>query len=295
MPTYSNAQVIKPKSWEEFEEIVCSAAKIRFNNPDFSLHGRQGQAQDGVDVYGDDHKGHLIGLQCKKTSVGVSKATILDEISKAEAFEPPISKLYIATTAEADVKVQTGVRSLSAERVSKGQFAVQILFWGDIWSDLTKDKASLYQHYPELKPIAPGSSHDRRVFENFMTLLAFEPSIEMLKSHDFRWPFYRSVLKPLVDFAESWDSPTNDLIDSVLRDRLNALHAAARKLVNEIAERTGPVGDRGGSCVFSDSLRAAGSRPKHVDEDARILNRKADEFVLLYCEFVRMCQSKFDS
>lgn len=35
MPTISSSKVPSPKSWDEFEEITLSAAKLRWNSTDF--------------------------------------------------------------------------------------------------------------------------------------------------------------------------------------------------------------------------------------------------------------------
>jgi hypothetical protein len=95
MPTYASSRMPPPKSWDEFETIVCSAAKNRWGSADFTQHGRQGQRQDGVDVYGKDDQGHLVGLQCKNTCAGVATKTVQDEIKKAESFVPQLHHLYI--------------------------------------------------------------------------------------------------------------------------------------------------------------------------------------------------------
>lgn len=59
MPTYAGSRMPPPESWSEFEDIVCSAAKNRWDNPNSTKHGHQGQKQDGVDVYGNDHNDEL--------------------------------------------------------------------------------------------------------------------------------------------------------------------------------------------------------------------------------------------
>jgi phosphoglycerol transferase MdoB-like AlkP superfamily enzyme len=51
MPTISSSSIPTPKSWDEFEDIVLAAAKLRWNATDFFRNGRQGQKQDGVDVW----------------------------------------------------------------------------------------------------------------------------------------------------------------------------------------------------------------------------------------------------
>ena len=144
MPTYANTRMPPPRSWDEFEAVVCSAAKIRWSSPDFTPHGRQGQRQDGVDVYGKDDKGRLVGLQCKNTWSGVSTATISDEVEKAESFKPALAHLYVATTADTDKGLQAYVRELSATRMKAGKFEVSVLFWTDIWHDLTLEESRLF-------------------------------------------------------------------------------------------------------------------------------------------------------
>ena len=46
MPTLGSAEIPAPKSWDEFEDITLSAAKLRWKSSDFFRHGRQGQKQD---------------------------------------------------------------------------------------------------------------------------------------------------------------------------------------------------------------------------------------------------------
>ncbi|WP_423048842.1 hypothetical protein [Undibacterium sp. Dicai25W] len=141
-----------PKGWDEFEDIVCSMAKVQWKGTSFQRHGRQGQAQNGVDVYGYDAEDKIIGLQCKNTIEGISESIIADEIQNAESFQPPLSKLIIATTAKTDKELQKYVRMISEQRKIAGKFSVEIYFWSGIWQILTADDNALFQHYPQLKP-----------------------------------------------------------------------------------------------------------------------------------------------
>ena len=90
MPTLSSMKIPPPKSWEEFEEITLDACKIKWENPDLQMHGRQGQAQCGVDIYGANHIFKNIGVQCKNYESELSLSLIKDEIRKAETFTPKI-------------------------------------------------------------------------------------------------------------------------------------------------------------------------------------------------------------
>lgn len=295
MPTYANIRMPPPKSWDEFEAIVCSAAKNRWSSADFTAHGRQGQRQDGVDVYGKDDKGRLVGLQCKNTWSGVSTTTIGDEVGKAESFKPALSQLYVATTADTDKHLQAFVRELSAKRMKAGKFEVSVLFWTDIWHDLTLEDSRLFQHYPQLKPesSAPNEpTHDQRLYEQLKATLGFEPAVRLLRDHDFGGPFPRKAIRPLFDFYETWDQPEKEFIDKELQAGLATLYQAASELSNHLAGKTVPVGNGDLLSVFSDNLRAAGPRPEWVKEEARVLNEQAHLFVPIYEEFMRQCRDK---
>ena len=90
MPTIANANIPTPKSWDEFEDIVLSATKLRWKSTDFFRNGRQGQRQDGVDVFGNSAEGMMIGVQCKNTIHRLSEDVVCSEIKKAESFEPTL-------------------------------------------------------------------------------------------------------------------------------------------------------------------------------------------------------------
>ncbi|KWD05107.1 hypothetical protein WM34_02110 [Burkholderia ubonensis] len=67
---------------------------------------------------------------------------------KAEHFSP-IESLFVATTADTDAELQAYVRNLSEQREDQGKFGVAILFWSDLWHDLSKDRATVIRHWPQ--------------------------------------------------------------------------------------------------------------------------------------------------
>ncbi|WP_395455472.1 hypothetical protein [Acidovorax delafieldii] len=298
MPTYANVRMPPPKSWDEFETIVCSAAKNRWKSADFTQHGRQGQRQDGVDVYGKDDKSRLMGLQCKNTWCGVATGTIEDEIGKAESFNPQLDHLYIVTTAETDKKLQEFVRELSERRKEAGKFEVSILFWTDVWHDLTLEDSRLFQHYPQLQPKAAAAaepSHDRRLYEELKSTFGFEPAVRLLRDHDFGASFLRESIRPLYNFYETWDQPEKEFIDKELQAGLADLYQAAKTLSDHLVGKTVPVGNGDYASVFTDHLRAAGPRPQWVIDEAHVLNEEASKFVPIYERFMRLCRDKLVS
>lgn len=156
MPTIAGSHVPPPKSWDEFEDIALSAAKLRWRGSEFFRNGRAGQRQDGVDIFGQVNK-TTIGIQCKNTMGGVSEHTILEEIRNAESFSPPLSTLYIATTSNRDSLLQEKVRILSLDRAAVGKFSVDLLFWNDVVFDLAKDEEEFFKHYPQFRYVQPAA------------------------------------------------------------------------------------------------------------------------------------------
>ena len=134
-------------------------------------------------------------------------------------------------------------------------------------------------------------SHDQSVFQKFSEIFPAEPTLRFLKEHDFGGSFRRANIKSLNDFVETWDSIENEFLNKKLEKKKKELYSKAEKLATEIARRTVPLSGGELSSVYSDNLRnAGGPRPKHVIEDAIILNEIATEFVPKYEEFVRFCR-----
>lgn len=123
-------------------------------------NGRPGQKQHGVDIYGPDYLGRLVGVQCKRYEGPLKLDVVLAEISNAEGFKGQLSTLYIATTADHDSKLQEQVRIRSEERAKEGKFAIGVLFWDEIVAGLMLNPAILKAHYPQLV-ITPSGVADK--------------------------------------------------------------------------------------------------------------------------------------
>jgi len=201
--------ILIPKSWDEFEEIARSSLKIKWNSPNLVRNGRQGQSQDGVDIFGEDECGRLVGVQCKLTTKPISIGIINQEIKNAEGFKPELSSLYIATTADRDAKIQRDVRLISRERVNNGLFPVGILFWDDLTQELIKDEAELSKHYPQLAlnkpthhtPVSQNNELNKELndlVERFKSIF-INHGIEISQIHKFLGPEYGIDLQDLAN------------------------------------------------------------------------------------------------
>lgn len=140
MPTPSTSDLPKPKSWDEFEDIVWEIYTRRWQDPHAQRYGRSGQAQKGVDIYGQqsDLKKY-IAVQCKRYEDNrFNLETIISEVAKVEDFPSPISEYIIATTASRDTKIQDSIRDLNQERLAKNIFPIYVVFWEDLCSYLVE-------------------------------------------------------------------------------------------------------------------------------------------------------------
>lgn len=148
-------QIAAPKSWERFEDLCHALFRMVWADPLTHKHGRRGQPQHGVDIYGSiDPSGVVIhGVQCKGKNANYgAKATVSElnaELAKADKFNPPLQKWIFATTAPADATLQEAARVLSKERVKRGRFGVDVLGWEDIQSLLAWHPDVLERFYPE--------------------------------------------------------------------------------------------------------------------------------------------------
>jgi hypothetical protein len=139
MPTPSTSELPKPKSWDEFEDIVGDLYSREWRDRDAQHYGRSGQHQQGVDICGRPSPlgGQYAGIQCKRYDAGnLNRKTVEAEITKAEKFKPPLAEYVIATTEPRDALLQEIVRLIDQERRARGDFSVRIVFWDDLCSQL---------------------------------------------------------------------------------------------------------------------------------------------------------------
>lgn len=142
----------KPKNWQDFEILCYHLWKKEFKCRMISLHGRQGQPQFGVDIYGELSNNDYFGIQCKgKDDYNNSKLTtqeINSEIEKARKFNPQLKLFIIATTSSRDAKLQEYIREKDKESQVSYGFHVDVKFWEDIEDllDFHKDVSDWYNN-----------------------------------------------------------------------------------------------------------------------------------------------------
>lgn len=142
----------RPENWQDFESLCKKLWGEIWRCPETKKNGRSGQDQSGVDVYGTpfNEKGEYYGIQCKGkdeyTHKQLTEKEIETEIENAKCFEPPLKKLYFATTAVKDAKIETIIRKKNTEHIKLGLFEVHLYSWEDI-VDLIHENKETYDYY----------------------------------------------------------------------------------------------------------------------------------------------------
>jgi hypothetical protein len=149
-------QIPPPKNWQDFEDLIHEVFVAEWGDPNAQKHGRRGQPQYGVDVFGSPNRDAAVieGVQCKgKDRSFGARATVNEfdaELAKAEEFRPQLSRWTFATTAPTDARLQGHALQTSAQRAKEGRFPVSVLGWQDIERLLCTHLKVLEHFYPNL-------------------------------------------------------------------------------------------------------------------------------------------------
>ncbi|MCP3964595.1 MAG: protein kinase [bacterium] len=131
-------QVPPPRDWRVFEDFCRDLFSAEWGDPETKKHGRPGQAQHGVDVYGR-RGGRWQAVQCKRRRVfpekQLTKAEVQAEVKAAEKFARTLETLVIATTAPPDTQLQALAMRLTEEHGDDGPRIV-IYSWSELCEKL---------------------------------------------------------------------------------------------------------------------------------------------------------------
>lgn len=140
-----------PKTWQQFEELCADVFAAEWSDPALVRHGCGGQAQDGVDIYGQCGNRWPVGLQCKRKSrwpvTTLTKKEIDKEVAAALKFSPKLRSFYILTTAPDDKALQKHARDITVRHKKKRLFDVTVLGWGEICQRATRYQNVADKHF----------------------------------------------------------------------------------------------------------------------------------------------------
>lgn len=168
--------ICPPANWQDFEDLCQRLWRSILGDPSTHKHGRQGQPQHGVDVYGTNvYDGKITGIQCKGKNGQYGSKLTLGEVEKesknAESFAPKLSSFIMATTSPRDAELQQ--RCLMMAQNKERRFSVDIWSWDDI-SDELNYRPDLYEtlNSKELADVLTNTVHLGR-YDWYNRLFAF--------------------------------------------------------------------------------------------------------------------------
>lgn len=141
----------KPKSSETFENLICDLANHLYKTTSFSLYGRKGQSQKGIDIISYDLN---IVIQCKLRTLNLNKretkVAFANEIIKdlKTIYENRIapSKIIIATTIESDTTLQDYLNTVLL--LNGIACIIEFWHWSKISSELFLFTNIVNKYYP---------------------------------------------------------------------------------------------------------------------------------------------------
>ena len=148
----SDFQIPPPENEEQFERLCLDLYRVEFGDKT-QRNGRQGQSQDGVDIFVPDK---FIGIQCKKKGFNgkIEDSELKEEVKKAKNFKPSLKRFILATTCKRDAKIQEIARLISEDHKNQNLFSVEIHSWYEI-KDLLDKYSEVYEKYYPSSQKAP--------------------------------------------------------------------------------------------------------------------------------------------
>jgi len=236
----SGTTLPKPKNWQDFERQTRELFACVLNDPNTQLNGRQGQVQNGVDVFGYRNKdiNCLVGVQCKeKYRDEVTEGELRDEVNKAKKFTPKLSEFILITTAPRDQKIQQSARLLT-EELAKTDHPILVCVWG--WEDVEENVSKYDQAWKAFDPT--WNPFAERVYEKLtLEIDGLKQTINRL-AHETRTP--SSIPTGLLVEKDNENTPRHGQI-SALQCIIDDGHVhAAIKQLSKLRSDEWPVASR---------------------------------------------------
>lgn len=188
-----------PKNWQDFESICHKLWTEIWNDHNSKKNGRQGQAQNGIDVFGKPIRSKTYhGVQCKdkdgRLGSLLTRQELEIEATKAKGFTPQISSFTLATTAPRDQDIQEYYRNLTEDSIFP--FEVNVWSWDDIEAEIAYRPIILKHYYPQFNGLTENSGSiklNRLSTKDHLDAYFSRPGLKEKISKKFK-----SYLQPLI-------------------------------------------------------------------------------------------------
>lgn len=136
-----------PANWQDFQILTLRLVEQMCELDTVREFGRQGQRQDGVDVYGEMPGELHLGVQCKQMQLGkkLTLKLIQDEADAALAFKPDLDVFIIASTLAEDTALHKAVTTLNTSK--KYSFKISYWSWNHFNDKLNRSSKLMNESY----------------------------------------------------------------------------------------------------------------------------------------------------
>jgi hypothetical protein len=218
-----------PQYWQEFEDLTQAVFPYVFGDQTAQKVGRPGQAQNGVDVYGDSGRaGGFVGIQCKRMEERdenknpypggvITERLLRAEYEKELEFRPRLTLWLFATTAKRDTQVQRRVAEMSERSTRQGCFKVGVWFWDDYVTFLNTYDDLVKNYYGTVLALRTERDEDLKILDLFATAFsraAFHTSLGW--EHGDHWFDALKDTERALNTGELVDRETRHVIRKVI-------------------------------------------------------------------------------
>jgi cellulose synthase operon protein C len=135
----SSNVITMPRGDTDFEEKCVPLFAGHVGDPNFKRVATSGKNQGGIDLIGardrDPHQ--PVGVQCKLKTKGdkLAEKEVRSDVSRALGIKPPLTEIYVVTTASDDLAYDALALTLRQEQLALGR-RVDVQIWG--WDELQR-------------------------------------------------------------------------------------------------------------------------------------------------------------
>ncbi|MBH3344151.1 hypothetical protein I5O09_10375 [Pseudomonas parafulva] len=197
-----------PANWQDFQTLTLRLVEQMCESTTVREYGRQGQRQDGIDVYGEMPGELHLGVQCKQMKPGkkLTLQLIQAEANAALSFQPGLDVFVIATTLAEDTALHKAVTILNAS--NNYSFKISYWSWNYFNDKLNRSSKLMEESYRNYAKSFDVSEH----------LLELEALCEAFSRPAFIDDFHHELSTG--DFIHALGDTTLFLQTGLLRDRL---------------------------------------------------------------------------
>lgn len=150
----ANTVIAMPANDTDFEEKCVPLFAGHVGDPNFKRVATRGKNQKGIDLIGarDRDPQKPVAVQCKLKTKGdkLGEAAVRSDVARALAIRPPLTELYVATTASDDLAYDILALTLRQEQAALGRMIdIQIWGWDELQRRIRGDRVALNAFDPD--------------------------------------------------------------------------------------------------------------------------------------------------